>query len=163
MHWLARLLSLAHRLTKPQRASRFSTLEFRSDDEMLPGIGDLVWTDFDPTKRMEQAGRRPALVVSSVAFTKNTGLAIVRSRRAFGHFRPVSAARHSSRRLPRKSSSRVKCGTARRMTMSPSCVAISTRSPSLRPAAFTTSPGNRMARFFPQFPRYHSHQIYEEL
>ncbi len=42
-----------------------------------PGTGDLIWTDFDPTKGREQAGRRPALVVSSVAFTKNTGLAVV--------------------------------------------------------------------------------------
>jgi mRNA interferase MazF len=42
-----------------------------------PGTGDLIWTDFDPTKGREQAGRRPALVVSSVEFTKNTGLAIV--------------------------------------------------------------------------------------
>lgn len=42
-----------------------------------PGTGDLIWTDFDPTKGREQAGRRPALVVSSAAFTENTGLAIV--------------------------------------------------------------------------------------
>ncbi len=43
----------------------------------VPGTGDLIWTDFDPTKGREQASRRPALVVSSVAFAKNTGLAIV--------------------------------------------------------------------------------------
>jgi mRNA interferase MazF len=43
----------------------------------LPGIGDLIWTDFDPTLGREQAGRRPALVVSSAVFTENTGLAIV--------------------------------------------------------------------------------------
>jgi mRNA interferase MazF len=43
----------------------------------VPGTGDLIWTDFDPTKGREQAGQRPALVVSSVAFAKNTGLAIV--------------------------------------------------------------------------------------
>jgi mRNA interferase MazF len=42
-----------------------------------PDTGDLIWTDFDPTKGREQAGRRPALVVSSVEFTKNTGLAVV--------------------------------------------------------------------------------------
>src|SRR6202049_2080297 len=42
-----------------------------------PGSGDLIWTDFDPTKGREQAGRRPALVVSSAAFTENTGLAVV--------------------------------------------------------------------------------------
>jgi mRNA interferase MazF len=43
----------------------------------LPDTGDLIWTDFDPTKGREQAGRRPALVVSPPAFTENTGLAIV--------------------------------------------------------------------------------------
>ena len=45
--------------------------------EYLPDTGDLIWTDFDPTKGREQAGRRPALVVSPAAFTENTGLAIV--------------------------------------------------------------------------------------
>jgi mRNA interferase MazF len=43
----------------------------------LPNTGDLIWTDFDPTKGREQAGRRPALVVSPATFTENTGLAIV--------------------------------------------------------------------------------------
>ena len=43
----------------------------------LPDTGDLIWTDFDPTKGREQAGRRPALVISAAAFTENTGLAIV--------------------------------------------------------------------------------------
>jgi mRNA interferase MazF len=43
----------------------------------VPSAGDLIWTDFDPTKGREQAGRRPALVVSSGAFTRNTGLAVV--------------------------------------------------------------------------------------
>jgi mRNA interferase MazF len=43
----------------------------------LPDTGDLIWTDFDPTKGREQAGRRPALVVSPAAFTENTGLTIV--------------------------------------------------------------------------------------
>lgn len=42
-----------------------------------PDAGDLIWTDFDPTQGREQAGRRPALVVSSAAFTASTGLAIV--------------------------------------------------------------------------------------
>ena len=46
-------------------------------DAWLPDAGDLIWTDFNPTKGREQAGRRPALVVSSMAFTANTGLAIV--------------------------------------------------------------------------------------
>src|ERR1700737_1996252 len=45
--------------------------------EYLPATGDLIWTDFAPTTGREQAGRRPALVVSPAAFTENTGLAIV--------------------------------------------------------------------------------------
>jgi mRNA interferase MazF len=43
----------------------------------LPATGDLIWTDFDPTRGREQAGRRPALVVSPAVFTENTGLAVV--------------------------------------------------------------------------------------
>ena len=43
----------------------------------VPDAGDLIWTDFDPTRGREQAGRRPALVVSSRMFVENTGLAIV--------------------------------------------------------------------------------------
>ena len=46
-------------------------------DVWHPDAGDLIWTDFDPTKGREQAGRRPALVVSSKTFTALTGLAIV--------------------------------------------------------------------------------------
>src|SRR6266446_9306849 len=43
----------------------------------LPDTGDLIWTDFDPTKGREQSGRRPALVVSPASFAENTGLVIV--------------------------------------------------------------------------------------
>src|SRR6476619_6274982 len=43
----------------------------------VPDTGDLIWTDFDPAEGREQAGRRPALVVSPAAFTENTGLAVV--------------------------------------------------------------------------------------
>ena len=43
----------------------------------VPDTGDLIWTDFDPTKGREQAGRRPALVISPKTFTENTGLAVV--------------------------------------------------------------------------------------
>src|SRR5947209_20343570 len=44
--------------------------------EYLPEAGDLIWTDFDPTRGREQAGRRPARVLSSAQFTENTGLAV---------------------------------------------------------------------------------------
>jgi hypothetical protein len=29
----------------------------------VPAAGDLIWTDFDPGRGREQAGRRPALVL----------------------------------------------------------------------------------------------------
>lgn len=48
-----------------------------SEPPYIPDAGDLIWTDFDPTLGREQAGRRPALVVSSAEFTRNTGLAVV--------------------------------------------------------------------------------------
>jgi len=43
----------------------------------MPDSGDLIWTEFDPTRGREQAGRRPALVVSCAEFTENTGLTVV--------------------------------------------------------------------------------------
>jgi len=42
-----------------------------------PDSGHLVWTDFDPRVGREQSGRRPALVVSPVAFWQASGFAIV--------------------------------------------------------------------------------------
>jgi mRNA interferase MazF len=42
-----------------------------------PEAGDLVWTDFDPRTGREQAGRRPALVLSPKAFWLASGFAIV--------------------------------------------------------------------------------------
>lgn len=48
-----------------------------SAGEYWPEAGDLVWTDFDPTLGREQAGRRPALIVSPAMFTRSTGFAFV--------------------------------------------------------------------------------------
>lgn len=41
-----------------------------------PEAGDLIWTDFDPRVGRERGGRRPALVVSPVAFWEMSGFAI---------------------------------------------------------------------------------------
>lgn len=41
-----------------------------------PGRGDLVWLDFDPQLGQEQAGRRPALVLSGHRYNAATGLLI---------------------------------------------------------------------------------------
>ena len=48
-----------------------------SEPEYWPDAGDLVWTDFNPTRGREQAGRRPALAISPKAFALNTGLVLV--------------------------------------------------------------------------------------
>jgi mRNA interferase MazF len=41
-----------------------------------PDRGDLMWLDFNPQAGHEQAGRRPALVVSPLAYNARTGLAL---------------------------------------------------------------------------------------
>jgi mRNA interferase MazF len=40
-------------------------------------VGDFVWLQFDPQAGHEQAGRRPALVLSPGGYNGRTGLAIV--------------------------------------------------------------------------------------
>jgi mRNA interferase MazF len=42
-----------------------------------PAAGDLIWTDFNPRRGREQSGKRPALVVSPVAFYRASRFAIV--------------------------------------------------------------------------------------
>ena len=42
-----------------------------------PDRGDLVWLDFDPQAGREQAGRRPALVLSPRAYHQHTPYAVV--------------------------------------------------------------------------------------
>jgi mRNA interferase MazF len=48
-----------------------------TDPVYLPDEGDLIWTDFDPRTGREQGGRRPALVLSPIAFCRVAGFAIV--------------------------------------------------------------------------------------
>lgn len=43
----------------------------------IPDAGHLVWIDFDPQAGHEQAGRRPALVLSPRPYHEKTPLAIV--------------------------------------------------------------------------------------
>lgn len=42
-----------------------------------PSRGDLVWLTFDPQAGHEQAGRRPAVVVSPRAYNARVGLALL--------------------------------------------------------------------------------------
>ena len=45
--------------------------------QYVPDEGDLVWLDFDPRVGHEQAGRRPALVLSPSRFNRKASLAFV--------------------------------------------------------------------------------------
>lgn len=42
----------------------------------IPKRGDIVWLDFTPHAGHEQAGRRPALILSPLNYNKKTNLAI---------------------------------------------------------------------------------------
>ena len=42
----------------------------------VPDTGDVVWLEFDPQAGHEQAGRRPAVVISPAAYNGKTGLMV---------------------------------------------------------------------------------------
>jgi mRNA interferase MazF len=42
----------------------------------VPNRGDIVWLEFDPQAGHEQAGRRPAVVLSPQAYNDRTGLMV---------------------------------------------------------------------------------------
>jgi mRNA interferase MazF len=46
-----------------------------SHSSYVPDWGDVVWLDFDPQLGHEQAGRRPALVLSRAAYNNASSLA----------------------------------------------------------------------------------------
>ena len=43
-------------------------------EDRVPGPGDVVWLRFDPQAGHEQAGRRPAVVLSPSAYNLKTGM-----------------------------------------------------------------------------------------
>ena len=45
--------------------------------DAAPGPGDIVWLDVSPTLGTEQAGRRPALVISEASYNQVSGRALV--------------------------------------------------------------------------------------
>ena len=45
--------------------------------EYVPDAGDLIWLDFTPQAGREQAGRRPAVVLSRRSYNEKTCLAVV--------------------------------------------------------------------------------------
>lgn len=46
-------------------------------DGYVPKRGDIVWIDFDPQSGHEQAGRRPAVVVSPAVYNRRARLALL--------------------------------------------------------------------------------------
>ena len=42
----------------------------------VPNVGDIVWLEFDPQAGHEQAGRRPALVLTPAAYNGPRGMMI---------------------------------------------------------------------------------------
>ena len=45
--------------------------------EYVPDAGDLIWLDFTPQAGREQAGRRPAVILSRRSYNEKTCLAVV--------------------------------------------------------------------------------------
>jgi mRNA interferase MazF len=49
----------------------------RSPQNYVPDRGDFVWISLSPTSGHEQAGRRPALVISPKSYNRKTGLCVI--------------------------------------------------------------------------------------
>ncbi len=45
--------------------------------QYVPDAGDVVWISFNPQSGHGQAGRRPALVLSPIAYNRKVGLALL--------------------------------------------------------------------------------------
>ncbi|MBM3261738.1 hypothetical protein FJY93_05010, partial [Candidatus Kaiserbacteria bacterium] len=60
----------------------------------IPAPGDIVWTDFSPTKGHEQSGRRPAVVITVRSYAKASGICTVCpvTSHAKGYFNEVPFA-----------------------------------------------------------------------
>ena len=43
----------------------------------VPDAGDIIWIDFDPQAGREQSKRRPALVLTGLAYNRVSGLCVV--------------------------------------------------------------------------------------
>ncbi len=52
-------------------------MKFGKTMAYIPDHGDIVWITFNPQAGHEQAGRRPALVLSPAAYNDKVGLAIL--------------------------------------------------------------------------------------
>ena len=45
--------------------------------DYVPDRGDIIWINFNPQSGHEQAGRRPALVISPIAYNQKIGMALL--------------------------------------------------------------------------------------
>ena len=45
--------------------------------DWAPDAGDIIWLNFDPQAGHEQAGHRPALVLSPIRYNRLTGMAVM--------------------------------------------------------------------------------------
>jgi mRNA interferase MazF len=52
-------------------------MKFGETMAYIPNRGDIVWITFNPQAGHEQAGRRPALILSPAAYNGKVGLAIL--------------------------------------------------------------------------------------
>lgn len=60
-----------------EKQTRGGRLEMKSGEDYTPDCGDLVWITFNPQAGHEQAGRRPALVLSPRVYNSKVGLALL--------------------------------------------------------------------------------------
>ena len=60
----------------------------------VPDRGDLVWVTLNPIARHEQAGRRPAMIITPRSYNRKTGLCVLcpATRQAKGYAFEVSIA-----------------------------------------------------------------------
>jgi mRNA interferase MazF len=66
----------------------------RKEPNYLPDRGDLVWITLNPGAGHEQAGRRPAMVISPRSYNRKTGLCVLcpATRQAKGYAFEVEIA-----------------------------------------------------------------------
>jgi len=62
-------------MRKPTRVGRSETRS--SERPYCPNVGDFIWLDFNPQKGREQAGRRPALVLTPRRYNELAELCIL--------------------------------------------------------------------------------------
>ena len=60
-----------------EKQTRGGRSEMKSGEDYIPDRGDIVWITFNSQAGHEQAGRRPALVLSPKVYNSKVGLALL--------------------------------------------------------------------------------------